>query len=71
MPKSDQNLIEKLNNVDNYQCKKVKIKNKYFFKIIGGYNKIFDLFHNKFNCCQQNVDIIEIALFDSFNGVNY
>ena len=71
MLQSDQSLIAKSNNADDYEGKKVKIKAKYYAKIIGGHEKVFKLFCNKFKYQDQNVNMNKIILFDSFDRINH
>ena len=49
LPKSDQKLVERSNDTNDCEGKKVKIKTKCHTKISGGYNNVFVFFVTSFD----------------------
>jgi len=71
LPKNDFDKVQKSNNADDCIGKKCKITTKYFAKITGGYNKIYELLSEKITKRFPNANQKNLLFFDSFDGANH
>jgi hypothetical protein len=71
LPKNNFDKVQKLNNADDCIGKKCKITTKYFAKITGRYNKIYELLSEKITKCFPNANQKNLLFFDSFDGANH
>ena len=71
LPSKDRDAIKKSNDAQDFLGKKNKIKAKYYSKIVGGYEKFFNLLFSKLEHCVKSSSLKKIVIFDSFDGANH